>query len=559
MHAALSADVMISFNNVQTQLRIVVDQMSFSLKEAKAAQSQLTRLPRTTEENELKTDLRSPIEELQKARQQLRELESEGRLGRLIKGFSARKLVATAEQVLADQKGKASGPNESARRKEQVAAHNRQVEDVARQFQELSQKMERAKAWLIAGKKLQEQLHPLEQALLRQGWVNGDSAALLDEIQQHLTRSDISAALQVAGNLLFQTMPTTVQIEKWIEETVRLRTVACSEGGVGFTALGSFTSVVSGSTELMLASCTRPVQQAVHEDLEPADRWYHLAHQLTRPEHVMHWVQWALYWAGFQTAQRFSKELSLADAHEEHSTGAFLSSFRAELERWAGPKIDSMGFPKVTSFMGTLALGGTTAEAHLGADFGIIVDVNVGGLVVRKVALVQGKVSKNGKADIGSKPSGPHKLTQLEKLNDPQRDFYAFYHCGLRQASVPWPTVDRACALVKPDTDVQAGSIIVSTRENGWDWASFFAFGLCSESSGVGRMLEEHEDALAVLGGEHRELLPSRLIVVAAGGSDYSFELQRRVQQHYSTIGTGYKRAMDKRDGPKMQGPGWGR
>ena len=72
MHAALSADVMISFKDVQAQLRIVVDQMSFSLKEAKAAQSQLTRLQRTTEENELKNALRSPIEELQKARQQLR-------------------------------------------------------------------------------------------------------------------------------------------------------------------------------------------------------------------------------------------------------------------------------------------------------------------------------------------------------------------------------------------------------------------------------------------------------------------------------------------------------
>lgn len=56
---------------------------------------------------------------------------------------------------------------------------------MARQFQGLGQKMEQAKAWLRAGKKLQAQLEPLEQALLRQGWVNGDSADLLDNMLKH--------------------------------------------------------------------------------------------------------------------------------------------------------------------------------------------------------------------------------------------------------------------------------------------------------------------------------------------------------------------------------------
>lgn len=161
--------------------------------------------------------------------------------------------------------------------------------------------------------------------------------------------------MQITSDLLFQTMPPPARIAQWVEETERLLLVARSEGGVGFTALASFKLIVSNATELVLAGCTRTVQRAVKQDPEPVDRWYHLAHQLTRPECVVHWVQWALYWAGFQTAQRFSKELSLADAHEEHSTGGFLNSFRTELERWAGSKIDSMGFPKVTSFMGTFA------------------------------------------------------------------------------------------------------------------------------------------------------------------------------------------------------------
>ncbi|WP_207285981.1 hypothetical protein [Pseudomonas sp. FW300-N2A2] len=120
---------------------------------------------------------------------------------------------------------------------QQVATHNHQVEEVARQIQEVGQTIEQYKTWLTVGRKLQSQLDLLEQALLRQGWVSGNTAAVLDNMLQHLIRRDVSAALQVASNLLFQTMPSPAGIAQWVEETERLLEVARSEGDVGLASI----------------------------------------------------------------------------------------------------------------------------------------------------------------------------------------------------------------------------------------------------------------------------------------------------------------------------------
>ena len=552
---AASSKTIINFKLVESTLNDAIEEVASTVQQAKERRDRLPRLQPTTEAIELTNFLRSATEVLHRAQQRLHAIKAESRWGKQVAKFQANRAVIAASRVLAEQQGIAGSPSETSLRARQVTLHNDHVAEVALQCKQVGQKIENGTRWLTTSRDLQAQLSLLKQALLHQGWVSSSTEEVLEQMHQKLVQRDVLAAFQKGKKLVFQVMPAPHTLAKWVGETHDLLKQARSEGGVGFTALASFDAIVSDATALVLAGCTSSVRQAVLQDLEPVDRWYHLADQLTRPEHVVHWLQWAVYWACFQTAQRFAKDMSLAEAHEEHSTGAFLHSFRTEVGQWAGPKIDAMGFPQVTSFMGTLALGGTAAEARLGADFGIIVEINVGGLVVRKVALVQGKVSKNGIADIGSPPSGPQKLTQLQKLNDPQRDFYVFYHRGLRQASVPWPTLNRVSTLVSPATDLQAGSIKVPTRERGWDWPAFIAFGLCSDTSGVGRQLKDNEDALDVLSGGHRQLLPSRLIVVAAGGGDYSLDLQQRVHQHYADHGTNYHRAMDKNDGPEMKGP----
>jgi hypothetical protein len=544
-----------NFKLFESTLKDATEEMALAVRQAQDRRDRLPLVQSTTEVTALDNYLRPATQAMQRAEQHLLAIEAESRWGKPIAKFQAKRVVAAAAQFLAEQQGIAASVSETALRARQVAMHNDHVAEVARQRQQLGQTIDQGTQWLTSSRNLQAQLSLLKQTLWRHGWVSANTAAVLEQMHHQLVQHDVFTAFEECKKLIFQVMPAPQTLAEWGGEAQSFLKQARSEGAVGFTAFASFGAIVSDATALVLAGCTSSVRKAVLQDQEPVDRWYHLADQLTRPEQVVHWLQWAVYWACFQTAQRFAKDMSLAEAHEEHSTGAFLHSFRSEVERWAGPKIDAMGFPQVTSFMGTLALGGTAAEARLGADFGIIVEINVGGLVVRKVALVQGKVSKNGIADIGSPPSGPLKLTQLQKLNDPQRDFYVFYHRGLRQASVPWPTLNRVSTLVSPATDLKAGSIKVPTRERGWDWPAFIAFGLCSDTSGVGRLLKDDEDALDVLSGGHRQLLPSRLIVVAAGGGDYSLDLQQRVHQHYADLGTNYQRAMEKDDGPEMRGP----
>ncbi|MEN5242859.1 hypothetical protein [Pseudomonas atacamensis] len=554
MRAALSK-TSINFKLVESTLKNATEEVALAVRQAQEKRDRLPRLQPTTEAIELSNYLRTATQALQQAEQHLLAIKAESRWGKPIAKFQANKAVSAAAQTLAEQQGIAASASETALRARQVALHNDHVADVARQRQQLGQTIDQGTQWLTSSRNLQAQLSLLKQTLERHGWVSANTAAVLELMHHQLVQYDVFTAFEENKKLIFQVMPAPQTLAEWAGEAQSFLKQARSEGAVGFTALGSFGAIVSDATALVLAGCTSSVRQAVLQDQEPVDRWYHLADQLTRPEQVVHWLQWAVYWACFQTAQRFAKDMSLAEAHEEHSTGAFLHSFRSEVGQWAGRKVDAMGFPQVTSFMGTLALGGTAAEARLGADFGIIVEINVGGLVVRKVALVQGKVSKNGIADIGSPSSGPLKLTQLQKLNDPQRDFYVFYHRGLRQASVPWPTLNRVSTLLSPATDLTAGTLKVPTRECGWDWPAFIAFGLCSDTSGVGRQLKDDEDALDVLSGGHRQLLPSRLIVVAAGGGDYSLDLQQRVRQHYADRGTNYQRAMEENNGPEMKGP----
>jgi hypothetical protein len=552
---AASSNAKDNFKLVESTLKNATEEVALAVQQAQEKRDRLPRLQPTTEAIELSNYLRTATQAMQRAEQHLLAIKAESRWGKLIAKFQAEKAIFAAAQVLAEQQGIAASASETALRARQVALHNDHVADVARQRQRLGQTIEEGIRWLTSSRNQQAQLVLLKETLTRHGWVSANTAAILEQMHHQLLQRDVLGAFEAGKKLIFQVMPAPQTLAEWAGETQRFLKQARSEGAVGFTALASFGAIVGDATSLVLAGCTSPVRQAVLQDQEPVDRWYHLADQLTRPEQVVHWLQWAVYWACFQTAQRFAKDMSLAEAHEEHSTGAFLHSFRTEVGQWAGRKVDAMGFPQVTSFMGTLALGGTAVEARLGADFGIIVEINVGGLVVRKVALVQGKVSKNGIADIGSPASGPLKLTQLQKLNDPQRDFYVFYHRGLRQASVPWPTLNRVSTLVSPATDLKAGSIKVPTRERGWDWPAFIAFGLCSDTSGVGRQLKDDEDALDVLSGGHRQLLPSRLIVVAAGGGDYSLDLQQRVRQHYADLGTNYQRAVEKYEGPEMKGP----
>ncbi|WP_460068458.1 hypothetical protein [Pseudomonas sp. S1_A06] len=320
---AASSKTIINFKLVESTLNDATEEVALTVRRAQERLDRLPRLQPTTEAIALNDYLRSATEVLHRAQQRLLAIKTESRWGKPVAKFQANRAVIAASRVLAEQQGLAGSPSETVLRARQVTMHNDHVAEVALQRKQVGQTIEQGTSWLTRSRNLQAQLSLLKQTLLRNGWVSSSTAAVLDQMHHKLVQRDVLAAFQEGKKLIFQVMPAPQQIAQWVGETQCFLRQARSEGGVGFTALASFGAIVSDTTALELAGCTSSVQQAVLQDLDPVDRWYHLADQLTQPEHVMHWLQWAVYWACFQTAQRFAKDMSLAEAHEEHSTGAF--------------------------------------------------------------------------------------------------------------------------------------------------------------------------------------------------------------------------------------------
>jgi len=196
--------------------------------------------------------------------------------------------------------------------------------------------------------------------------------------------------------------------------------------------------------------------------------------------------------------------------------------------------------------MGTFEIAGSREETRLGADIGIVVDIDIGGLVCRKVALFQAKKVMNGLADIGSTSA------QLAKLSArPQTAFYLFYHQATHPLRSPAPTVCSAAALAECVTNggrgLDAGYLPVNVRALGWDWTSFLSFGLCNADTDLGESFSNAEEAVALLGEGDPRHLPKYLYVIAIADEPRVMELRAKIQEHYLESLTMEKtRHMDK-------------
>jgi hypothetical protein len=182
--------------------------------------------------------------------------------------------------------------------------------------------------------------------------------------------------------------------------------------------------------------------------------------------------------------------------------------------------------------MGTLEIASTSEETCLGADIGLIIELNIGDLVCRKVALFQAKKSKHGVADLGSNTG------QLRKLAaQTQMGFYLFYHQLLDPLRPPAPTVASARALEERAIELgksrDATSLSLNVRKMGWDWASFVSFGLCQPNSPWGEPFNTAADALDKLGGGNPGNLPKYLHLIAIADEDHVSALSEQIRQHY--------------------------
>ncbi|WAH62354.1 hypothetical protein [Xanthomonas hortorum] len=153
-----------------------------------------------------------------------------------------------------------------------------------------------------------------------------------------------------------------------------------------------------------------------------------MATHLADPASTLEHVHWIIYWSFFAELQKFAGEIKSGHPSEDVLTGRLMAYLNKRLTTWGKQNLEELGYPNAKAVLKFVHTAGGGAEAVTGADIGIIVNIDVGRLKVAKVALLQAKISHGGVADIGSKKSGMAKLTQLQKLNDRDRDFYLIYH-----------------------------------------------------------------------------------------------------------------------------------
>ena len=246
-------------------------------------------------------------------------------------------------------------------------------------------------------------------------------------------------------------------------------------------------------------------------------------------------------------------------AHEDILNGRFSANVENWLTRWAARRIQAFGYPSSYSYLGTLQLANTREEARTGADIGVIITLNVGGLRCRKAVLLQAKRAKQGIANVGSTKG---QLLKLSKL--PRAGYYLFYHESPTTPFCPVPTVSSAELLQQRVLDMQkspeARNLPLDVRTSGWDWASFVSFGLCNAQSDIGETFDTFQDALSIRGSGTTGHLPQYVYVVAIENEPYVLELKKKLREYYHSMTdkerqkTSSKRLRKQRnyDGPEL-------
>jgi hypothetical protein len=364
--------------------------------------------------------------------------------------------------------------------------------------------------------------------------VGTSTADIVQKLHLRLSASDLSGALLLAADLRYQPTPPESQYAKWQDEANDILQKATSRS-VGLRSTAHHSTIAEGSA-LLIAKGLRDRAFAKSIEQAPINSWMPLVQHITSLKNYIHEAQWSIYWALFQVGQDFTIDLSRSLANEENLSGVLTKGLTMQLQHWAGSRVHLLKYAQPKAVMSTMRLGGMAAEASLGADVGILIDINLGNLQVRKLVLLQAKVSRNFKANIGSEPTGPESKTQLQKLVNFERDFYLFYNWGeLETNNTFLPTVASIPALFEEnslkDSDKAALSVRVDTRSCGWDFASFFTFGLCTPGTGIGQELGTKDTFEGILAGLNYP--PHRLVIASFNGLEMTLDMEKRIRLEY--------------------------
>ena len=180
---------------------------------------------------------------------------------------------------------------------------------------------------------------------------------------------------------------------------------------------------------------------------------------------------WALFWS----LARASHEMiaaGLNSTHEPSLNGIFLKSVETNIARFA-PQGRALGRGRFREVM-AVALTDLNAwgnESRTGADFGLIIEMERGGISTYLATLVQAKRATSRKVDIRR---GAGTSTQLDLLRNSGMGLYLFYICHSEPAKLP-PTA-KSAVLVSQET--AGGSKRVDSVSLAEDFAARIACGV---------------------------------------------------------------------------------
>lgn len=376
-------------------------------------------------------------------------------------------------------------------------------------------------------KELRNLCRPLCRAIVSKAWIAGNTEVLLDESARYVQAHDWASAVEAIQRIEFQRLPSREQVLEWIHEcSDKLKTMM--DQSAGLVATAAYPGLLDASLKLAKSRFHADVWDThieCYEDLP--DRWYALPVTMIGHHVLFEPIQWVIYWAFLTRSQSVAISTGQVKVHEDSLTGMLTYALKEELEGTAKARFLQLGYPRAKVNFDFLQLAGLDGEFETGADIGLVIHLDVGDLLVHKVALLQAKISKRGSAEVGSKASGSRKLTQLQKLQDSERDFFLFYHKTIDASPALLPTVTAVSHFANKHkwttADLLKEKKSVKTREHGWDLASFVAFGLCSPTNAIGRDIPVGDDPLDAMAVSGRETLPTYIMVVSLSHDESAY------------------------------------
>jgi hypothetical protein len=454
-------------------------------------------------------------------------------LGGLVAWFSeAKSQLTEAEDDHAEAVRAYDEPGAKALRDSQIAAHNQHVSDKRKEQAELKLELHNL---IQDHQNLSDFLKDATEALTAacgQGWLAANFGACLAAVDTSIRQGHVSLARQHLARLVFQKRPDDAVYASLRKQALELRERAYSAHH-GVPVTGSFPDIVQASAQLAAANMKEACARQLLGGLHSSEQWQLLTRLVASPQNLHIDVLWSIYWGMFHCQQKMADVLNRAVSTEDPLNGRFSQCVEDGFSEWASKVIPLFGYPMSQSHLGMLQLANTEEETRLGADIGVIIALNIGGLVCRKAVLLQAKRAKDWEADVGSKKG---QLPKLSKL--PRGGYYLFYHESpqLRFDS-PVPTVSSAQALqqliLNADRNPNAAQLKLDVRSSGWDWASFVSFGLCDAASDIGEPFDTVDDAMRILGGGEIGELPLHLVLLAIEDEPFTLELTQRLRDQY--------------------------